>query len=232
MLEDSFGDTQLVDIVEEQPSTCDELISLIERSIAFRKTASTSSNDLSSRTHAVCRLRITNPAVLSAPEGVLFLIDLAGSEAAADIAEHTAERMKETKEINVSLSTLKDCIRNRAAVDMASHTGASTADIRAAKKTHIPFRHSTLTKILKHVFDPNSQRACKTAVIACVCPSLANVAQGKTTLRYAQMLSVPAPAKKPTQYNPKLPSTWSNAQTREWIAKNVCFRINPHRRLR
>jgi kinesin family protein 2/24 len=221
ILEDSFGDTQLVGIVEEQASTAEQLLALIERSMTLRKTESTSSNDSSSRTHAICRLRILDPDSPAAPEGFLYLIDLAGSEAAADIADHTPERMKETIEINKSLSTLKDCIRGRANLDLATKTGSSSANLHAMKKAHIPFRHSALTKVLKHVFDPNSQRECKTAVIACVCPSLANVAQGRSTLRFAEMLRVQAPKAGPVQYDPRMPSTWSNAQTRAWIAKNV-----------
>jgi kinesin family protein 2/24 len=221
ILEDSFGDSQLVGIVEEQPSTAQELLDLIERSMLWRKTEATSSNDTSSRTHAVCRLRISNPGMPSCPEGVLYLIDLAGSEAAADIAHHMPERMKETIEINKSLSTLKDCIRGRASVDLTARTGSSNANLRAAKKAHIPFRHSALTKVLKHVFDPTSERECKTTVIACVCPSLANVAQGRSTLRFAEMLRVQVPKPGPVQYDPRLPFTWSNAQTREWIAAKV-----------
>jgi kinesin family protein 2/24 len=221
VLEDSFGDTQLVGIVEEQPSTAAELLALFERSMSWRKTESTSSNDSSSRTHAVCRLRILNPELPAAPEGFLYLIDLAGSEAASDIADHTPERMKETIEINKSLSILKDCIRGRANLDLAAKTGSSSANLRAIKKAHIPFRHSALTKVLKHVFDPNSQRECKTTIIACVCPSLANVAQGRSTLRFAEMLRIQVPKAGPVQYDPRMPFTWSNTQTREWIVKNV-----------
>jgi kinesin family protein 2/24 len=221
VLEDSFGDTQLVGITEEKPSTVDELLALIERSMSWRKTESTSRNDSSSRTHAICRIRISNPDLPAAPEGVLYLIDLAGSEAAADIADHTQERMKETIEINKSLSILKDCIRGRANLDLATKTGSSSANLRAIKKAHIPFRHSVLTKVLKHVFDPMSQRECKTAVIACVCPSLANVAQGRSTLRFAEMLRVQAPKAGPVQYDRRMPFTWSNIQTREWITNNV-----------
>ncbi|KAF2428681.1 diatom spindle kinesin 1 [Tothia fuscella] len=222
ILEDAFGETQLLGIVEAQPKSASDLLSLIETSTSFRKTSPTTSNDVSSRTHAVCRLRIANPSNPSqgGEEGILFLIDLAGSEAASDISSHTAERMKETKEINGSLSTLKDCIRGRATLALATQAGNSAANLAAAKKAHVPFRHSALTKVLKHVFDPLSQRRCKMAVVACVCPSLANIAQGRTTLRYAEMLRVQAPKLGLVEYDSNLPATWDNIQTRAWIQKN------------
>ncbi|CAG8978807.1 hypothetical protein HYALB_00012207 [Hymenoscyphus albidus] len=87
--------------------------------------------------------------------------------------------MREAREINISLSVLKDCIRGKAQAD---------ARKSSQKVPHLPFRQSALTKILKHVFDPASKRECKTVVIACVNPSLADVGASKNTLRFAEML--------------------------------------------
>jgi hypothetical protein len=50
---------------------------------------------------------------MMAAHGVLYVIDLAGSERAADTAGHSKERMEETKQINLSLMALKECIRAR-----------------------------------------------------------------------------------------------------------------------
>jgi kinesin family protein 2/24 len=110
-MEDSFGESQLVGAVEHKPSTPQEFLKLIETSMSFRKTAATLKNDTSSRSHAVCRIRISNKNLPEAPDGLLYLVDLAGSELGTDSKEHSQERMKETREINISLSTLKDCIR-------------------------------------------------------------------------------------------------------------------------
>ena len=81
--------------------------------------------------------------------------------------------MRETREINTSLSVLKDCIRSKAKADVLASSGL--------KMPHIPFRQSALTKVLKHIFDPASTRACKTVVIACINPSLADVGPSKNT---------------------------------------------------
>ena len=160
-MEDAFGESQLVGAVEEKPITAEELISHIERSMSFRKSAHTSKNDSSSRSHAVCRIRIVNKDVVDAPDGLLFLVDLAGSEVDRDIKEHNKDRMKETRDINVSLSTLKDCIRGRAMWNMTD----GVASNKRAMNVHVPFRSSVLTKVLKHVFDVKGDRYCKTAVL-------------------------------------------------------------------
>ena len=111
LLEDSFGVTQLAGAHEHLVQDRDEVMELIERAASFRRTATTLRNGASSRSHAICRIRIHNPATNS--DGLLYLIDLAGSEAARDVVEHGADRMRETRGINMSLSVLKDCISRR-----------------------------------------------------------------------------------------------------------------------
>jgi Kinesin motor domain len=61
----------------------------------------------------------------------LWLVDLAGSER-VNKSHATGERLKEAQHINLSLSSLADCIAARC---------------RAAK--HVPFRNSKLTHLLQ-----------------------------------------------------------------------------------
>lgn len=236
ILEDAQGVTHLAGaqehlLVQGRPDVATDLI---ERAASFRRTASTQKNDASSRSHSICRLRIqtddddggggggggSNKSGRSDADGFLYLVDLAGSEAARDVATHGAERMRETREINISLSVLKDCIRGKARADALLLTSATTAAAATAaasgsklqqqqqmkkkkmkeRPPHIPFRQSALTKVLKHVFDPPSSSTStsagktKTVVVACVNPSLADVGPSKNTLRYAEMLRVSVPA--------------------------------------
>jgi kinesin family protein 2/24 len=222
-MEDSFGESQLVGAVEQKPATSAELLELIERSMSFRKTAATLKNNTSSRSHAVCRIRISNKDLPEAPDGLFFLVDLAGSELGTDSKEHSEERMKETREINVSLSTLKDCIRGRAVWNVAETVGPGN---KRPPKVHIPFRSSVLTKVLKHVFDVKGERYCKTAVLACVKPNASDAGASKNTLRYAELLRVPMPSGNPRAYNPNIPSTWSNKELAAWIQNNVSPTMN------
>ena len=216
-MEDSFGECQLVGAMEHKPGSAKELLELIEMGMSFRKSAPTLKNDASSRSHAVCRLRIVNKDSVQVPDGLLFLIDLAGSEAASDSKDHSQDRMRETRDINLSLSTLKDCIRGRALWSASNGPAVGNKKIRGV---HIPYRSSVLTKVLKHVFDVQGERSCKTAVLACVTPCAADSGPTKNTLRYAELLRIPIPKPKPVVFKAAVPSTWSNKALTEWIDKN------------
>ena len=63
--------------------------------------------------------------------------------------------MDETKQINLSLMALKECIRART---LASAPGA-------AASVHVPYRRSKLTLLLKDVFDHACTRLCATVGI-------------------------------------------------------------------
>lgn len=219
ILEDSFGNTQLAGAKEENVKSTTELLTLIDQATSFCQTESTEKNDGSSRTHAICRIRLQNPTQLSLEDGLLYLVDLAGSEAARDIFHHTAERMKETREINMSLSTLKDCIRGMASVD--NTTGAG----KASKKPYILYRQSMLTRVLKHVFDSSANRECRTVVLACINPSFLDTGASKNTLRYAEMLRSADVKLKPVGYNRDVPATWSNKDLRNYIKAKVSFSV-------
>lgn len=214
ILEDSFGVTQIAGAADHEVKTAEELLAYIDSAAAYRRTEATIKNDTSSRSHAICRIRLENPSAPADEDGLLFMVDLAGSEAARDRVNHDPERMRESRNINTSLSVLKDCIRGRAEVDMAAMTGSKT-------KPYVPFRQSSLTKVLKHVFDPSGTRSCRTVVIACVNPSLLDLAASRNTLRYAEMLRVLMPKTVAIQYDPLSPMTWSNEQLRNWIRDNV-----------
>jgi kinesin family member 2/24 len=210
VLEDSFGDTRLLGAKEIRVCKVEELTTLIETANSFRRVAKTHKNDQSSRSHAICRITLANSRAPAVPDGVLYLIDLAGSEIGADTVRHTPELMKEAKDINKSLSVLKECVRGRAVYVT-----------EAEQKPYVPFRHSALTKVLKHVFDPAADRECKTAVIACLNPSFLDVEGTKNTLRYAEMLRIAVPTRKPLEFDAKNPRTWNNAQTKAWIIENA-----------
>jgi kinesin family protein 2/24 len=215
ILEDSFGSTHLAGASEYQATGADNLINHIENAASFRRTASTQKNDSSSRSHAICKIRLENPELPQSDDGLMYLIDLAGSEAARDVTEHSAQRIKESREINVSLSVLKDCIRGRASVDPVG--------LATGKKTYVPFRQSALTKVLKHVFDPAAERSCKTVVVACVNPSFLDIGATKNTLRYGEMLRVTVPKTVVQKYDAKKPSTWPQDLLHDWILKNVSY---------
>ena len=99
--------------------------------------------------------------------GRLTFIDLAGSERGADTYKASRTTRLEGAEINTSLLALKEVIRALATGDSMSH---------------IPFRGSKLTQVLKQSFVGANSR---TVMIACVAPDLRHCEHTLNTLRYA-----------------------------------------------
>lgn len=149
----------------------EELVAIASRE---RSVGSTSANAQSSRSHAILQLRVcSSPAVAAAVRqdgaaaaggGKLSLIDLAGSERAADAASEEQQTRLEGAEINKSLLVLKECIR---AID--SH------------KTHTPFRGSKLTHVLREAFSGEARMV----FIANLSPGSGSTEHSLNTLRYA-----------------------------------------------
>eukprot|EP00741_Cyanophora_paradoxa_P021674 tig00000241_g20920.t1 len=175
--------------------THEEVLDLIEIGTNIRTVASTAMNQQSSRSHAVFTLKLTQTREEGGKKhqktSQVHLVDLAGSEridvasAAAAAAKNrgtiaggtqgksAAEmRMKEGAAINKSLSALSNVIY-------------SLAEMQSTKKkdiTHIPYRDSVLTWLLKESLGGNA----KTIMIATISPSAACYQESMSTLRYAE----------------------------------------------
>jgi hypothetical protein len=124
----------VVGLTEHVVTCAREFARLLADGNERRLTKATRTNDTSSRSHAICTLRLPGA-------GVLRLVDLAGSERREDAVDHEPARVLEMREINGSLGTLKECIR---------------ANVRRAlgeRNAHIPYRNSKLTMLLRAVFE-------------------------------------------------------------------------------
>lgn len=102
----------------------------------------------------------------------LSFMKFTGSESATDKTYHNSERMKESKLINSSLMTLKECMRGRSMV------------LQAKNHVHIPYRTSKLTLVLRDCFELAVRRPVKSAIIACVSPLETACYHSTNTLRY------------------------------------------------
>jgi len=203
--------------------SADELATLVERAKSLRSTAATEKNATSSRSHGIAI--ITCKDKQTSIEGVLYVIDLAGSERSADTKEHDKERMTETKAINASLSTLKDCIRART---LASQPGMGG-------NTHVPYRRSKLTLLMKDVFDAGCTRLCSTVVLATCSPLASDVSHSANTLKYSSPLcdggaiigGILGVKKGKMQVDASDPSLWSNLQVVDWLERMYPSLIDP-----
>jgi kinesin family protein 2/24 len=176
------------------------LLSSIDKSffldgMSIRTSGTTAANSNSSRSHAVLQIILKTSTPISihsnisssasssssrnnnhnnpaAPRriikevGKMSLIDLAGSERGKDTASGDRLQRMEGSEINKSLLALKECIRALGRGD----------------GSHVPFRGSTLTKVLRDSFIGDKSKVC---MIAMVSPTHSDVENTMNTLRYA-----------------------------------------------
>eukprot|EP00756_Hemistasia_phaeocysticola_P048318 Hpha_TRINITY_DN22748_c0_g1::TRINITY_DN22748_c0_g1_i1::g.34262::m.34262/K10401/KIF18_19; kinesin family member 18/19 len=138
-----------------------------------RTKASTCSNVVSSRSHAILLLNVEQAPLNAFSEGTcakFALIDLAGSERAGPGHSRQEMRMREGANINRSLLALGNCI-----------TTLSTAAAHGRGRPHVPYRDSKLTRLLKDSLGGNT---C-TVMIGNVSPSSTCYEETLSTLKYA-----------------------------------------------
>ena len=121
--------TGLKTVTLDSPNTVE---SILKRAAANRSVAATKSNERSSRSHSVFILKLVgrNSTTNETSEGTLNLVDLAGSERLKQSGAE-GDRMRETQNINKSLSCLGDVI------------GALGQGKEGA---HIPYRNSKASR--------------------------------------------------------------------------------------
>ncbi|KAJ5223982.1 kinesin-like protein klpA [Penicillium chermesinum] len=161
------GKTIITDINTVELESPEMVESILERAAANRSVAATKANERSSRSHSVFILKLKgeNHITGERSEGTLNLVDLAGSERLSHSGA-TGERLKETQNINRSLSSLGDVI---AALGQGKDGG------------HIPYRNSKLTYLLQFSLGGNS----KTLMFVMVSPLQAHLSETLTSLKFA-----------------------------------------------
>lgn len=166
---------------------------VVASGFAHRSTRATNANERSSRSHAFVTLTREDNG------GILRFVDLAGSERKQEALFDDAEALEETKIINTSLSALKDCIR-----------GLSRGD------KFIPYRQSTLTRLLRSAL---SSGTVKVSFVAHIAPTHLSLLHTRNTLEYcAQMRNV----NRRQQRKDRTPRAWSSAKLKKWIKEQQC----------
>jgi len=103
--------TTITDITTVDLDSPNKVETILRKAMSNRSVAATKANERSSRSHSVFILKLNgeNSITGEKSEGTLNLVDLAGSERLSHSGS-TGERLKETQNINKSLSCLGDVI--------------------------------------------------------------------------------------------------------------------------
>lgn len=215
------GRMQINNLKEVVCATAEEFGKHLSIAEVARATECTERNAASSRSHGIGIIHFGHSSSTTDPDspqpqpGVLYVIDLAGSERMADSKNHSDKRLEETKAINLSLLALKECIRAR--------TMAGTGD--GTKVIHVPYRRSKLTLLMKDVFDIGCKRLSSTVILAHVSPLARDVKHSLNTLQYAAPLRVSVLKKKKgrvvLEKDTRDPALWSHQQVSAWIQETL-----------
>ncbi|XP_026720551.1 kinesin-like protein KIF18B isoform X3 [Athene cunicularia] len=154
-----------------QPASAEQLLEMLANGNRNRTQHPTDANSTSSRSHAIFQIYVKQQDCTGGLAGDLrvakmSLIDLAGSERAS-VANTKGERLREGANINRSLLALINVIN-------------ALAEAKS-RKSHIPYRDSKLTRLLKDSIGGH----CRTIMIAAVSPSVLAYEDTYNTLKYA-----------------------------------------------
>ncbi|XP_074117151.1 kinesin-like protein KIF18B isoform X2 [Sminthopsis crassicaudata] len=154
-----------------QPTSAEQLLEMLNRGNRNRTQHPTDANATSSRSHAVFQIYVKQqdcvPGLTQTFQvAKMSLIDLAGSERASN-THASGERLREGANINRSLLALINVLN-------------ALADAKG-RKSHVPYRDSKLTRLLKDSIGGN----CRTVMIAAVSPSALAYEDTYNTLKYA-----------------------------------------------
>ncbi|PIK42924.1 putative kinesin-like protein KIF27 [Apostichopus japonicus] len=181
--EDEKGNTVVIGATEVLCQNVDEVLNCLEVGSAHRHTGATNMNEHSSRSHSIFSMALdedesqeeeeddeddsldedSGMQVLSAK---FHFVDLAGSERAHKTG-NAGERFKESVYINSGLLSLGNVI--------------SALGDPKRKATHIPYRDSKITRMLKDSLGGNA----KTCMITCISPSSVNFDETLNSLKYS-----------------------------------------------
>lgn len=173
---DSAAGLVIKGLREEVVTSPEEVFGILARGERRRQISTTAFNQHSSRSHVIVRIWIEGRTADSAPSSKpstsssLSLVDLAGSESVR--LTGSSERRQEGHYINQSLMTLGKVVY---ALSEAEQEGEN------AKKKHVPYRDSKLTRLLQPSLSGNAQ----VVLICCISPMVGHLEESHNTFKFA-----------------------------------------------
>ncbi|XP_033646450.1 kinesin-like protein KIF27 isoform X2 [Asterias rubens] len=186
--EDEHGNTVVIGATEITCDSLDDVLNCLSIGSTHRHTGATNMNEVSSRSHSIFTIALhqqwEDPPDIEAEKKIdlteadqpgvgvhtmsakFHFVDLAGSERAHKTG-NAGERFKESVYINSGLLSLGNVI--------------SALSDPKRRGSHIPYRDSKITRILKDSLGGNA----KTCMINCISPSAVSFDETLNSLKYA-----------------------------------------------
>lgn len=138
-------------LTQDNINSSGDILKTLDTGNAWRSVAATRQNQYSSRSHAIFTLYVSRRSLTDSRERTakLSLVDLAGSERVSR-SHCVGETLEEAKKINASLTALGKVI-----------------DALVERRTHVPYRDSTLTRVLEEALGGNSRTTLLVTASAC-----------------------------------------------------------------
>jgi hypothetical protein len=165
-------------LFEVEIASMEDMMAVVDEGNANRRVASHLMNADSSRSHSILTVYLQSQQVdgedghVVKRFGKVSFVDLAGSER---LKKTQAVDEKETTSINLSLMTLGKVI------SALSQQAKSAEDPQSSETAWVPYRDSTLTKLLMDSLGGNGL----TLMLACVSPARVHCEETTSTLNYA-----------------------------------------------
>ncbi|XP_028981217.1 kinesin-like protein KIF6 isoform X2 [Esox lucius] len=171
IMEDPDQNIHLKNLSLHQSSNEEEALNLLFLGDTNRMIAETPMNQASTRSHCIFTVHVCgrDPGSAIVRRSKLHLVDLAGSERVGKTGVG-GQLLTEAKYINLSLHYLEQVI----------------LALSEKKRTHIPYRNSMMTSVLRDSLGGN----CMTTMIATVSVDRRNVDESISTCRFAQRVAL------------------------------------------
>lgn len=172
-------------------NSVDEVKTFIDKGESNRKYAATAMNHHSSRSHTIFRLNVTSVTVMEnfendengnsiTTESVLNFVDLAGSERVSNLQQEVGPDKKKTNKSNLDTLVNEGKHINTSLFYLCQVIHRLSEKDTIKSDTHVPYRNSNLTKILRSSLGGNSL----TCIICTATPTLSQFEMSLSTLRF------------------------------------------------
>ncbi|CAF0868895.1 unnamed protein product [Rotaria sp. Silwood1] len=169
VLEDQKGLVQVCDRKKQQVKSVQDVLNIIQLGMSIRTSGTTAANSNSSRSHAVLQI----------------ILKTSSNSTSSNVSSSSSRNNNNNNNNPAIPRRLMKEIGKISLIDLAGSKHALKECIRALGRgddSHVPFRGSTLTKVLRDSFIGDKS---KVSVIAMVSPTHSDVENTMNTLRYA-----------------------------------------------